>query len=84
MRCRPAVMVGVCVLSLWAFSPGRGEEASKKDEKLQGELLDRGEQDQKARQQLIDHSWPAPTARMADKVIRGASMPVLVHRSPTK
>jgi hypothetical protein len=52
--CRPTVIVGVCVLSIWAFSPGRGEEAPQKDEKLQAELLDRAEQDQKARQQLID------------------------------
>ena len=52
--CRPTVIVGVCVLSIWAFSPGRGEQAPKKAEKLQAELLDRAEQDQKARQQLID------------------------------
>jgi hypothetical protein len=48
------VVLGLAFVILGTSSLGRGEEASKKDEKLQAELLDRAEQDQKARQQLID------------------------------
>jgi hypothetical protein len=51
---RFAVTAGVCVLVLGAYSQARGDDAPPKDEKLRAELLNRAEEDQKARKQLID------------------------------
>jgi hypothetical protein len=52
--CRPAVIAGVCLLVLGAYSQARGDDAPPKDEKLRAELVERVEEDQKARKQLID------------------------------
>jgi hypothetical protein len=48
------VGLGVVVLFLGTAAPGRADDASPKDEKLRAELVERVEEDQKARQQLID------------------------------
>jgi hypothetical protein len=51
---KPAVLVVVSVLALGAISQGRGDDAPKKDEKLRAELVERAEEDQKARKPLIN------------------------------
>ena len=52
-RIRSGVL-GVVVLSLGTAAPGRADDAPPKDEKLRAELVERVEEDQKARKQLID------------------------------
>jgi hypothetical protein len=47
------VALGVVVLFLGA-APGRGDDTPPKDEKLRAELLERADEDQKARKELID------------------------------
>jgi uncharacterized protein DUF6624 len=54
MRCTRSVMLGVVVLSLGTAAPGRADDAPSKGEKLRAELVERVEEDQKARRQLID------------------------------
>jgi hypothetical protein len=52
-RIRSGVL-GVVVLFLGTAAPGQADDAPPKDEKLRAELVKRVEEDQKARQQLID------------------------------
>ena len=54
MGCVRSVVLGVVVLFLATAAPGRADDATPKDEKLRGELVERADEDQKARQQLID------------------------------
>jgi hypothetical protein len=48
-----SVVLGV-VLSLGTAAPGRADDAQPKDEKLRAELVQRVDEDQKARRQLLD------------------------------
>jgi hypothetical protein len=54
MRQLRAVVAGLMLIVLVPALPARGDEAAKRDDKLRQELLDRAEEDQKARRQLID------------------------------
>jgi len=54
MGCVRSVGLGVVVLFLGTAVPGRADDTPPKDEKLRGELVERADEDQKARQQLID------------------------------
>src|SRR5436305_7389570 len=54
MGCTRSVVLGVVVLFLGTAAPGRADDAPPKDEKLRAELVERADEDQKARQQLLD------------------------------
>ena len=54
MRCTRSVMLGLVVLSLGTAAAGRADDAPPKDEKLRAELVQRTDEDQKARKKLID------------------------------
>jgi len=54
MECMRSMGLGVVVLFLGTAAPGRADDAPPKDEKLRAELVERADEDQKARRQLID------------------------------
>ena len=67
MECMRSMGLGVVVLFLGTAAPGRADDAPPKDEKLRAELVERADEDQKARKQFIDLQ-ARPAGKDADAV----------------